>query len=618
MQPRVHGSSVDPVMRLAELIISMDFGEPAFHVCSVLMRFGRASLADLREQLRRRFDVSADAADLRALMAHLIVHRVVRAEERVLSQSAVAAAGAVAAASAAAGAFRDPSAATSAATSAPGASPARKRARPASRTAAAAAAAAASAAAAARVVTQYGCDVDAVLRRVRYPRFIDDVQEAYGGAFPAAGLVLRSLLYRGVSTAADLEEHVLRSVPDVAAAGDSRAALAGLVRVGVVAPCEAVPTLESDETRKVDVPRVSRRQMQSKLLEMHRGRPLVKPRDPRAESFYDVDFFRLAHIGRTNAISAAVALRYPAMEPFCGLLVKHVLERVPPPRDEYAVDAEAPPTEVVLSVPEVARSLAEALSPAQRAQLVERRLSFGLQARSGGDGSPVSEAAHVLESLLVQLAGDRIVQFKNCGPQSFSVDLGMIVAALQMQLVEGCLIESFGEKSLRVFRALVREKFLEFKAVSDVTLIDLKESKQILYRCYSEGFIQVAEISRTQERTASKSSYLWTVRFPDTLRSLLLRSYKVLYNLHLKVQQIEAVAETHPDAMVSLEALCSAILECDRSLERIGDTSSPMFSSSNPLTSAVREVEVLPPEPKPRRRIADERSKRKDSMFYDD
>ena len=122
------------------------------------------------------------------------------------------------------------------------------------------------------------------------------------------------------------------------------------------------------------------------------------------------------------------------------------------------------------------------------------------------------DAPEDLEAALNALKDDQLELVTYMGEQAhgsvFCVNLTRIIECCQLVLVETairsdlCLRDlksvalvknrdRFGMHALRIFRLLLLKKQLEQKQIADLSMLDLKETRTVLYRMMKAGYVQM-------------------------------------------------------------------------------------------------------------------------------
>ena len=95
--------------------------------------------------------------------------------------------------------------------------------------------------------------------------------------------------------------------------------------------------------------------------------------------------------------------------------------------------------------------------------------------------------------------------------QNFSVNLEGIMNQLRRTSAASIVAQRFGAKSARIVRLLLDRQQLELKAVSDLAMIPLKETRLRLYKMYGADFVRLQSVpkragAQARERTDAHTS----------------------------------------------------------------------------------------------------------------
>lgn len=103
---------------------------------------------------------------------------------------------------------------------------------------------------------------------------------------------------------------------------------------------------------------------------------------------------------------------------------------------------------------------------------------------------------------------------------------------LHAQLAQTVVRRRFGEHACRIFRLLCRNPQLEQKQISEVSMIPLKDCRDILGKLLKHEYVRMQEVARTTDHAPSRTNYLWKVHLP----SVVVRMNRELENtlVHLK------------------------------------------------------------------------------------
>jgi DNA-directed RNA polymerase III subunit RPC3 len=95
---------------------------------------------------------------------------------------------------------------------------------------------------------------------------------------------------------------------------------------------------------------------------------------------------------------------------------------------------------------------------------------------------------------------------------SYTVSLSNVVDFIKRKTIESIVVEKFGFMSCRIFRLLIHHVQLEQKQIAEFSMLPLKDCRERLYQMLKFNFLALQEVPRANERTPSRTLYLWKVR----------------------------------------------------------------------------------------------------------
>ncbi|KAL6127128.1 hypothetical protein ACLB2K_075171 [Fragaria x ananassa] len=115
----------------------------------------------------------------------------------------------------------------------------------------------------------------------------------------------------------------------------------------------------------------------------------------------------------------------------------------------------------------------------------------------------------------------------------YSVDLKKIIELLQNDEVESIVLKRYGKDAYRIFRLLTSQsnagRFFETDKISEMALVDKKETPKILYKLWKDDYVHMEKLSLT----AAKQSQVmvWKVHKSIVWEHVLGEMYHAAYNL---------------------------------------------------------------------------------------
>ena len=100
--------------------------------------------------------------------------------------------------------------------------------------------------------------------------------------------------------------------------------------------------------------------------------------------------------------------------------------------------------------------------------------------------------------------------------------------------VEAVIRARLGVQALRIYRMLGQTQ-LEQKQVADLSMVPVKDTRDILYKLLKFGYVQMQEIARTNDHAPSRTNYLWRVDCTVVDAVVKRELTQTLTNIHLRL-----------------------------------------------------------------------------------
>eukprot|EP00250_Pteridium_aquilinum_P018599 c24132_g3_i2 orf=87-1721(+) len=117
----------------------------------------------------------------------------------------------------------------------------------------------------------------------------------------------------------------------------------------------------------------------------------------------------------------------------------------------------------------------------------------------------------------------------------YVINLSKIIEAARKYELEGIVLQRYGKETCRIFRLLCMKGQLEQKQISDIALVALTETRDLLYRLLKEEYLQLQEVSKTADHAPSKTIYLWKVNYPCVVEHILEDMFRAASNVGLRL-----------------------------------------------------------------------------------
>lgn len=113
--------------------------------------------------------------------------------------------------------------------------------------------------------------------------------------------------------------------------------------------------------------------------------------------------------------------------------------------------------------------------------------------------------------------------------------MSKIIEAARKYELEGIVLQRYGKETCRIFRLLSMKGQLEQKQISDIALVALTETRELLYRLLKEEYLQLQEVSKASDHAPSKTVYLWRVNYPCVVEHILQDMFRAASNVGLRL-----------------------------------------------------------------------------------
>ncbi|KAA8495296.1 DNA-directed RNA polymerase III subunit RPC3 [Porphyridium purpureum] len=111
-----------------------------------------------------------------------------------------------------------------------------------------------------------------------------------------------------------------------------------------------------------------------------------------------------------------------------------------------------------------------------------------------------------------------------------------LVASFQLRALKEIVFNKFPGYSgrmnaRRLFEAILEKKAVEQKYLSEMCMLPLKQSNELLYRMFERGFLVVNEVPTSADMKGNRNYFLWRVDLKQSYRAAWNLSMKALFNL---------------------------------------------------------------------------------------
>ena len=244
------------------------------------------------------------------------------------------------------------------------------------------------------------------------------------------------------------------------------------------------------------------------------------------QGYYRVNVHKCNILLRNQLIARYAALR---VHPSCGPIMQALLKSITPNLHHCALN----PSETA----------ADTFGMARITHLVpDTPLSLCSSAASTSSShlsvSTARDRMTQLREFIISLCLDEaaFLHDTDMSRSTFSIPISPTLTHLRSQTIQSTLLDRFSPAALRIYRLLDQTRGpLDEKAVHKKCLLDLKQTRQWLFRLLQAGYVELQEVPRTADRAPSRTTYLYRVN-PHVAASVVQGVYKSVFNLQQRAR----------------------------------------------------------------------------------
>ena len=376
-------------------------------------------------------------------------------------------------------------------------------------------------------VVSYKIDVDQILHRLRYPRFLLHTKECMG---PVHESLLEGLLERGRARASELFES--SQISQTATARKTKPkrnaledAFEDLVDGRFI---ERVPfgwdvgddflLQENGEDQDLEFHGNERR------TAGHSNQNKTSSSNPRDNLFGD------EHLWRVNSDEFNRRFRHVA----CAALVREKID-----------DAAG---HLLLVMLELTRAHEQSVNEERSTPVGEREIVIHVGRNPGVFKFTPELINTTLEKMVTDTSEliSRIDDHAGGGNGTqYCVNMRRIIDLIRMKEIEAVVRERFGGPACRVFRLLIMKRNLEQKQIAEMAMIPVKDTRELLYKLLKAEYVMIQEVARTSDHAPSRTFYLWRVDLLRVVEQVGRELYRATSNLRARlIHELVAERET--------------------------------------------------------------------------
>uniref|UniRef100_A0A0K0CW12 DNA-directed RNA polymerase III subunit RPC3 n=1 Tax=Angiostrongylus cantonensis TaxID=6313 RepID=A0A0K0CW12_ANGCA len=116
----------------------------------------------------------------------------------------------------------------------------------------------------------------------------------------------------------------------------------------------------------------------------------------------------------------------------------------------------------------------------------------------------------------------------------YIIDFEAAIEQICQYHIESLIREQLEYRAVRIFRLLQQKGYLEEDQIEKLTMMSGKETRELLYAMLEEGYVFTKPIGRTNDFAPARTFVLYHVDLPQTVRSLIEYTCKMLRNIVLR------------------------------------------------------------------------------------
>eukprot|EP00238_Polyblepharides_amylifera_P008931 CAMPEP_0196580510 /NCGR_PEP_ID=MMETSP1081-20130531/28923_1 /TAXON_ID=36882 /ORGANISM="Pyramimonas amylifera, Strain CCMP720" /LENGTH=507 /DNA_ID=CAMNT_0041900391 /DNA_START=167 /DNA_END=1690 /DNA_ORIENTATION=- len=121
------------------------------------------------------------------------------------------------------------------------------------------------------------------------------------------------------------------------------------------------------------------------------------------------------------------------------------------------------------------------------------------------------------------------------GGMTVCVNLRRIMDLVKLKEVEGAVRDRFGASACRIFRLLTLKRQLEQKQIAEMSMLPVKDTRQILYTLLKAGYVTLQEVAKSTDHNPQRTFYVWRVDIPKSVGKLGEETIRAMCNLRARL-----------------------------------------------------------------------------------
>ncbi|KAJ8906868.1 hypothetical protein NDN08_003352 [Rhodosorus marinus] len=119
---------------------------------------------------------------------------------------------------------------------------------------------------------------------------------------------------------------------------------------------------------------------------------------------------------------------------------------------------------------------------------------------------------------------------------------------VRRKTAEEIILKRFGPEARRMFSLLMHKKKLEAKHAAELSMLNQRKAREMLFKLHDAGYATVQEVPRTSDFKQSKCIYIWSVNLPEAYKRIAQHIDRSCLNLYRRLKTMEEEPREKQDA----------------------------------------------------------------------
>ena len=118
----------------------------------------------------------------------------------------------------------------------------------------------------------------------------------------------------------------------------------------------------------------------------------------------------------------------------------------------------------------------------------------------------------------------------------FEITTRQVMSYLKGRILHEVIKEHYGDVAARMCSILQAKGHLESDTIAESAMVPAKDARELLHRLYKSNYISLFYLQQAKQHNPANAMYLWFVDNDKIKKTVLLNTFKALYNLRLRRQ----------------------------------------------------------------------------------